>query len=106
MERVGCRPGVFVGRPALAAHLVSPLGASNRDTLGRRLGLSWGALTANFPAPESDHGFFRGEEANAFFTTAENLAQLQLSEASSQRPCFDRSIGRFLGSNIIGGPTG
>jgi hypothetical protein len=85
---------------------VSPLGASNGDILDLRLGLSWGALTANFPAPASDQGFFRDEEANAFFTTAENLAQLQLNEASSQGAGFDRSIGRFLGSNIIGGPTG
>ena len=53
------------------------------------------------------------DEANAFFTTAENFAQLQISEPSSQRVGFDRSIDRFaaeedwfLGINIIGGPTG
>jgi hypothetical protein len=47
-----------------------------------------------------------GDEANAFFTTAENFSQLQLSEASSQRTGFVRSTGRFLGSNTIGAPTG
>jgi hypothetical protein len=53
------------------------------------------------------------DEAKAFFTTAENFAQLQVSEPSSQRVDFDRSIGRFaseegwlLGANTIGGPTG
>src|SRR5713226_1985185 len=46
MERVGCRPGVFAGRPAFAAHLVSPLRASNRDTLNLRFGFSCGALVA------------------------------------------------------------
>jgi len=53
------------------------------------------------------------DDANAFLTAAENFAQLQVSEPSSQRVGFDRSTGRFaakeggfLGINIIGGPTG
>jgi len=35
------------------------------------------------------------DEAKAFFTIAENFAQLQDSEPSSQRVDFDRSTGRF-----------
>jgi hypothetical protein len=66
----------------------------------------------------SDQGFVFGvlspdDDANAFFTAAENLAQLHVSEPSSQRVDFDRSTGRFaaeegifLGVNSIGGPTG
>jgi hypothetical protein len=53
------------------------------------------------------------DEAKAFFTAAENFAQLQVSEPSSQRVDFDRSIGRFaseegwlLSADTIGGPTG
>jgi len=46
MERVGYRLRVFAGRPAFAAHLVSPLRASNRDTLNSRFGFSCGALVA------------------------------------------------------------
>ena len=46
MERVSYRPRVFAGRPAFAAHLVSPLRASNRDTLDLRFGFSCGELVA------------------------------------------------------------
>jgi hypothetical protein len=53
------------------------------------------------------------DDANAFFTAAENFAHLQDSEPSSQRVNFDRSAGgfaavggEFVGVNIIGGPTG
>jgi hypothetical protein len=35
------------------------------------------------------------DDAKAFFTTAENFAQLQDSEPSSQRVDFDRSTGRL-----------
>jgi hypothetical protein len=59
-----------------------------------------------------DQGFVLDDDANAFFTTAENFAQLQVSEPSSQRVDFDRSTGRFaaeeggfVGVNTIGGPT-
>jgi hypothetical protein len=60
------------------------------------------------------YGFVLGEEANAFFTTAESFAQLQDSEPSSQCAGFDRSTGRFTGKggenefvvfNAIGGAT-
>jgi len=61
----------------------------------------------------SDQGFALDDDANAFFTAAENFTQLHVSESSSQRVDFDRSIGRFvaelagfLGVNSIGGPTG
>ena len=47
------------------------------------------------PAPAFDQGFVLDDDANAFFTTAENFAQLQVSEPSSQRVDFDRSTGRF-----------
>ena len=63
------------------------------------------------PAIALDQGLAFGEDANAFFTTAESLAQLQAIDASSQR--FDRSAGRFaaaeagfFGVNTIGGPRG
>jgi hypothetical protein len=55
-----------------------------------------------------------GEDANAFFTTADSFAQLQESEPSSQGVDFDRSIGRFTGNggenefagfNVIGAAT-
>jgi hypothetical protein len=65
------------------------------------------------PALALDQGFGSDDDANAFFTTAENFAQLQVSEPSSQRADFDRSTGRFaagegrfLGVNTMGGPTG
>ena len=62
----------------------------------------------------SDQGFvLDDDDANAFFTAAENFTQVQVSEPSSQRVDFDRSIGRFVaevggffGVNSIGGPTG
>jgi hypothetical protein len=44
MERIGYRLRAFAGRLAFAAHLVSPLRASNRDSLSLRFGLSCGAL--------------------------------------------------------------
>jgi hypothetical protein len=60
-----------------------------------------------------DQGFVLDDDANAFFTAAENFAQLQLSEPSSQRAGFDRSTGLFaaneggfVGINTIGGLTG
>jgi hypothetical protein len=43
------------------------------------------------------YGLVLGEEANAFFTTAESFAQLQDSEPSSQRGDLARSTGRFGG---------
>jgi hypothetical protein len=53
------------------------------------------------------------DDAKAVFTTAENFAQLQDSEPSSQRVDFDRSTGRFaaaggefVGVITIGAPTG
>jgi hypothetical protein len=65
------------------------------------------------PASALDQGFVLGDEAKAFFTTAENFAQLQVSEPSSQRLDFGRSTGRFaareggsLGVNTNGGATG
>jgi hypothetical protein len=135
MERVGCRLPVFVGRPAFAAHLVSPLCASNRDTLNLRFGFSCGALVAKLvqhqsvferfawrkngsdsiradQALASDQGFVLDDDANAFFKTAENFAQLQVSEPPSQCADFDRSTGLFgaeeevFGVNTTGGPTG
>jgi hypothetical protein len=61
----------------------------------------------------SNQGFVLEDDANAFFTAAENFTQVHVSEPSSQRVDFDRSIGRFvaevvgfLGVNSIGGPTG
>jgi hypothetical protein len=73
---------------------------------------SRGASIAKTVLP-MNYGFVFEDEANAFFITAENFAQLQISEPSSQRVGFDRSIDRFaaeddwfLGINIIGGPTG
>ena len=60
-----------------------------------------------------DYGFVLDDDAKAFFTTAENFDQLQVSEPSSQCADFDRSSGRlaaaagaFFGVNTIGGPTG
>jgi hypothetical protein len=65
------------------------------------------------PAIASDQGFVFDDDANEFFTAAENFSQLHVSEPSSQRVDFDRSTGRFatkaggfLGVNTIGGPTG
>lgn len=53
------------------------------------------------------------DDARVFFTTAESLAQLQLSEPSSQRVDFDRSTScfavagaEFFGVKTKGGPTG
>ena len=46
MERVSYCPRAFGSRPAFAAHLVSPLRASNQDSLNLRFGFSWGALVA------------------------------------------------------------
>ena len=46
MERVIYCPRAFGSRPAFAAHLVSPLRASNQDSLNLRFGFSWGALVA------------------------------------------------------------
>jgi hypothetical protein len=64
-------------------------------------------------AVSSAQGFALDDDAKAFLTTAENFAQLQVSEPSSQCADFDRSTGRFaaagdelLGVNTIGGPTG
>jgi hypothetical protein len=61
----------------------------------------------------SDQGFVLDDDANAFFTAAENFTQLHVSEPSSQRVDFDRSVGRFVaeiagffGVNSIGGPIG
>jgi hypothetical protein len=66
--------------------------------------------TKNHPALALDQGFVLDDDANAFFTTAENFAQLQVSERSSQRTDFDRSTCRFVagffGVNTIGGPAG
>ena len=44
------------------------------------------------------------DDTNAFFTAAENFAQLQDSELSSQRVDFDRSTGRFaaVGGELVG----
>ena len=73
---------------------------------------SRGASMAKAVLP-MNYGFVFEDEANAFFTTAENFAQLQISEPSSQRPDFARSTGffvaagdKFVGVNTIGGPTG
>jgi hypothetical protein len=51
-----------------------------------------------------DQGFVLDDDANAFFTTAENFAQLQDSEPSSQRVDFDRSADRFapMGGEFVG----
>jgi hypothetical protein len=61
-----------------------------------------------FP-PSADYGFVLGDDANAFFTTAENFAHPQDSESSSQRAAFARGLaagrGTFGGVNTIGGPT-
>jgi hypothetical protein len=46
MECISCCLRAFGGRPAFAAHSVSPLRASNRETLDLRFGLSCGALVA------------------------------------------------------------
>jgi hypothetical protein len=46
MERVGYRLRFFAGRPAFAAHLVSPLSCVERDTFDLRFGFSCGALAA------------------------------------------------------------
>ena len=46
MERVSYCPRAFGSRPAFAAHLVSPLRASNQDSLNLRFGFSWGVLMA------------------------------------------------------------
>jgi len=58
-------------------------------------------------------GLVLDDDTNAFFTAAENFAQLQDSEPSSQRVEFDRSTGRFaavgaelFGVNTIGGKAG
>jgi hypothetical protein len=59
-----------------------------------------------------DQGFVLDDDANAFFKTAENFAQLQVSEPPSQCADFDRSTGLFgaeeevFGVNTTGGPTG
>jgi hypothetical protein len=53
-----------------------------------------------------------GDEAKAFFTTVENLSQLQDNDSSSQRDVFDRSARRFaapcefVGVSTVGGPIG
>jgi hypothetical protein len=65
----------------------------------------------NWPGTSVGIYGFAFDDAKAFFTTAENFAQFQASEASSQRVDFDRSAGRFgavggVGVNTIGGPTG
>jgi len=77
-----------------------------RKSLRRVGGEAWPTQTLN-------QGFVLGDDANAFFTTAESFAQLQVSVPSSQRADFDRSTSRlaaeeggFLGVNTIGGPTG
>jgi len=61
------------------------------------------------PAIALDYGFVLGDDANAFFTTSENFAQLQVSEPSSQRADFEDFFvageGEFFGVNTIGGPT-
>jgi hypothetical protein len=54
-----------------------------------------------------------GDDAKAFFTTAENLAQPQDSEPTSHRTDFGRSMGflaaaeaEIFGVSTVGGPTG
>src|SRR5258708_22017566 len=114
MEGIGCRLRGRVGAVGLAAHVVAPLRASNRDTLSLRFGFSCGALVAKLVRHRPwIYGFILDDDAKASFTTAENFSQLQESELSSQRVGFDRSTGRFAaaggeftGVNTIGGPTG
>jgi hypothetical protein len=114
MERVGCCPGVLASRLTFAAHFGVPCPASDRGhfrftiwPLARRVR---GAARAG-SAP--DYGLVLGDDTKAFFTTAENLAQLHASEPSSQCADFDRSTGRFaaaaaefFGVKTIGGPAG
>jgi hypothetical protein len=90
MEPVGYRPHVFVGRPAFAAHFSVPPRCVEPGhfeftfwLLLRRVG---GEVN---PALAFDQGFVLDDDANAFFTTAENFAQLQVSGPSSQRADFD-----------------
>jgi hypothetical protein len=114
MERVGYCLGVGADRLLLAAHLVSPLSYVGLGhfsftiwPLARRVR---GAVRAGSAL---DYGLVLGDDAKAFFTTAENFDQLHVSEPSSQCADFDRSTGRFaaeggafLGVNTSGGPTG
>src|SRR5512141_3096357 len=79
-----------------------------RQQFSPSAGNSRGALVA---ALASDQGFVLDDDANAFFTTADIFAQLQVSEPSSQLVVFGRPTGRlaaveagFLGIKTIGGP--
>ena len=94
-------PGRRIGA-AIQVRLVARLGAPSPPP-----GLSASGQSANYGLALED------DDANAFFTTAESLAQLQLSEPSSQCTDRDRSAGRFagigtefLGVRTSGGPTG
>jgi hypothetical protein len=66
--------------------------------------------TQKIRLPSAAYGFVLDDDPNAFFTTAENLAQPQDNESFSQRADFACGLGvgrgTFAGVNIIGGPTG
>jgi hypothetical protein len=65
---------------------------------------------ASLSPPSAAYGFVVDDDANAFFTVAENFSQPQDNEPSSQRADFACGLavgrGTFGGVNTIGGPTG
>ena len=70
-----------------------------------------GGLTANKKElPSAAYGFVLDNDANAFFTAAENFSQPQDSEPFSQRADFACGLavgsGTFAGVNAVGGLTG